>query len=151
MARKKITQPEADTARDKEQDFVRKAMERYNRAYDKEQTNILAAYEDLEFRAGDQWPTEVKRQREADYRPCLTVNKIPAFVHQITGDIRLMRPSIKVVGVDSRSDQDTAEVLGGLIRYIENRSDARHAYARGADSQVVAGIGHWRVVTEYAS
>jgi hypothetical protein len=149
-AKKKAKDPEADTARDKEQSFVRKAMEKYNRAYDKEQTNILNAYEDLEFRAGEQWPTETKRQREADYRPCLTINKIPAFVHQITGDIRLGRPSIKVVPVDDRGDPDTAKVLDGLIRYIENRSDARHAYAQAADSQVVAGIGHWRVLTEYA-
>ena len=148
--KKKSTNPEADTAKDKDKDFVRKALAKYQRAYDKEQTNILAAYEDLEFRAGEQWPTEVKRQREADYRPCLTINKIPAFVQQITGDIRSMRPSIKVVGVDSRSDPKTAEVLAGLVRYIENRSDARHAYAQGADSQVAAGIGHWRVLTEYA-
>ena len=104
----------------------------------------------MEFRAGEHWPTNVRRQREADYRPCLTVNKIPAFVHTITGDIRLARPSIKVVGVDSRSDADTAQVLAGLIRYIENRSDAQHAYGQAADSQVVAGIGHWRVLTEYA-
>jgi hypothetical protein len=153
MARnsKKITNPEADTAKDKAQDFVRKALAKYQRAYDKEQTNILAAYEDLEFRTGEQWPTEVKRQREADYRPCLTVNKLPAFVHQITGNIRMAKPAIKVVGVDSRSDADTAEVLAGLVRYIENRSDARHAYAQAADSQVVAGIGHWRVLSEYAS
>src|SRR6476619_6471898 len=150
MARKKITNPEAETAGDKDKDFVRKAMAKYCRAYDKEQTNILAAYEDLEFRIGEQWPTEVKRQREADYRPCLTINKIPAFVQQITGDIRSMRPSIKVVPVDSRGDPKTAEVLAGLVRYIENRSDARHAYAQGADSQVAAGIGHWRVLTEYA-
>jgi hypothetical protein len=150
MARKKITNPEADSERDKDKDFVRKALAKYQRAFDKEQSNILAAYEDLEFRAGSQWPTEVKRQREADYRPCLTINKIPAFCQQITGDIRAARPSIKVVGVDSRSDADTAEVLAGLVRYIENRSDARHAYAQGADSQVAAGIGHWRVLTEYA-
>jgi hypothetical protein len=151
MARyKKTTNPEADTAKDKDKDFVRKALAKYQRAYDKEQTNIREADEDLEFRIGEQWPTEVRRQREADYRPCLQINKIPAFVHQITGDIRLMRPAIKVVGVDSRSDPDTAEVLAGLVRYIENRSDARHAYAQGADSQVVAGIGHWRVFTEYA-
>jgi hypothetical protein len=149
MARK--TPPRSsEAAEDKNKDFVRKALAKYERAYDKEQSNIIAAYEDLEFRIGEQWPIEVKRQREADGRPCLTVNKIPAFVQQITGDIRLMRPSIKVVGVDSRSDADTAEVLAGLVRYIENRSDAKHAYAAGADSQVVAGIGHWRVLTEYA-
>ena len=38
----------------------------------------------------------------------------------------------------------------GLIRYIENRSDAQAAYYHGGDQQVAAGIGHWRVIKEYA-
>jgi hypothetical protein len=138
------------TQSDKDAEFVRKALRKYERAYDKERTNITLAYEDLEFRVGEQWPVETKRDRERDYRPALTINKVPTFVHQITGDIRLMRPSIRVVPVDSRGDPKTAEILAGLVRYVENRSDARHAYALGADSQVVAGIGHWRVLTEYA-
>jgi hypothetical protein len=62
-----------------------------------------------------------------------------------------MKPSIKVVPVDSRGDKETAETIAGLIRYVENRSDATAAYMTGADSQVVCGIGAWRVVTEYAS
>ena len=37
-----------------------------------------------------------------------------------------------------------------MIRYIENRSHARIAYALAADSQVASGVGHWRVTTEYA-
>jgi Phage P22-like portal protein len=147
-SRKKKSSP--PKANDENLDFVRKAVSRYERAFDKERQNITQALEDLEFRIGEQWPSHVRREREVDHRPCLTVNKIPTYVRQITGDIRLMRPSIKVVPVDSRGDPDTAEVLGGLIRYIENRSDAQHAYVTGADSQVAAGIGHWRVLTEYA-
>jgi hypothetical protein len=139
-----------DSDKDSDQDFVLKAVAKYERAFNKEQTNITLALEDLEFRAGEQWPTETRRDRETDHRPVLTINKIPTYVRQITGDIRLMRPSIRVVPVDSRGDPKTAEILGGLVRYIENRSDAPHAYATGADSQVVAGIGHWRVLTEYA-
>ena len=153
MALKKTTASKPrnnETPDNDNKDYVRKALAKYERSFNKEQTNILMALEDLEFRAGEQWPTEVKRERERDYRPALTINKIPTYVRQVTGDIRLMRPSIKVVPVDSRGDPDTAEVLGGLIRYVENRSDARHAYTMGADSQVVAGIGHWRVLTEYA-
>lgn len=136
--------------RDSDSEFVRKALQKYERSYDKERTNIVLAYEDLEFRIGEQWPGDIKRERESDFRPVLTINKVPTFVRQVTGDIRLMRPSIRVVPVDSRGDAETAEVLGGLVRYIENRSDARHAYTGAADSQVVAGIGHWRVLTEYA-
>jgi hypothetical protein len=149
MARRVKSKP-TETPDDENKDFVRQALEKYNRAYDKDQTNIVAALEDLDFRAGEQWPADVKRERERDYRPALTINKIPTYVRQIVGDIRLMRPSIRVVPVDSRGDPDTAEVLAGLVRYIENRSDARHAYTAGADSQVACGIGHWRVLTEYA-
>jgi hypothetical protein len=68
----------------------------------------------------------------------------------VTGDMRQMRPSIKTVPVDSRGDKDTAETIAGMIRYIENRSDARAIYMAGAESQVVCGIGHWQVTKEYA-
>ena len=33
---------------------------------------------------------------------------------------------------------------------MENRSDAQAAYCHAADQQVAAGIGHWRVIKEYA-
>ena len=131
-------------------DFLAEALKRYERGYERERDNIDEAFVDLAFRAGDQWPAEAKRAREADSRPCLTVNRIPQFVRQVTGDIRMMRPSIKVVPIDDRGDQETAEILSGMIRYIENRSDAPGAYNIAADSQVTAGIGHWRVLTEYA-
>jgi hypothetical protein len=64
--------------------------------------------------------------------------------------MRQMRPSIKTVPVDSRGDKDTAETIAGMIRYIENRSDASAIYMSGADSQVTCGIGHWMVTKEYA-
>jgi hypothetical protein len=146
MAKKKTT-PKPD---DDNLDFVRKAIAKYEKAFDRERANIALAMEDLEFRVGEQWPSGVKAERERDYRPALTINKIPTYVRKITGSIRAGRPSIRVEPVDSRGDPDTAETLEGLIRYIENRSDAQHAYTAGADSQVVAGIGHWRVLTEYA-
>jgi hypothetical protein len=64
--------------------------------------------------------------------------------------MRRKRPGIKVVPVDSGADIETADVRGGMIRYVENRSKAKHVYTTGADSQVTCGIGHWQVTTEYA-
>lgn len=154
MAKYEKKRPKAKAAQESEgtedQQFVREALKRYERGYERERDNITEAYDDLEFRAGNQWPESVKSERDADYRPTLTINRIPQFVRQVTGDIRMMRPSIRVVPVDNRGDQKTAEVEAGMIRYIENRSDAQYAYTQGADSQVACGIGHWRVVTEYA-
>ena len=89
-------------------------------------------------------------ERESEDRPILTINRMPQFVRQVTGDMRQMRPSIKAVPVDSRGDPQIAEVIAGMIRYIENRSDRTRHYTKAADSQVAAGIGHWRVTTEYA-
>jgi hypothetical protein len=54
------------------------------------------------------------------------------------------------VPVDSRGDKETSETITGMIRYIENRSDASAIYMGGADSQVTCGIGHWAVTKEYA-
>lgn len=147
MARKSV-KPKQQAEATKEDDFLSQAVKRYDYAYEREEENLREAYDDLEFQAGNQWPADAKAAREG--RPCLTVNRIPQFVRQVTGDIRQMRPSIKCVPVDNRGDKKTAEVLAGMIRYIENRSDAQVAYTSGADSQVAAGIGHWRVIHEYA-
>lgn len=134
-------------------DLVREALQRYQDGRERDRENIDDGYEDLAFRADgrNQWPEEIKREREAEGRPIIAVNKIPQFVRQVTGDMRQMRPAIKVVPVDDRGDRETAETMAGMIRYIENRSDAQQqVYAPATDSQVCAGIGHWMVGTEYA-
>jgi len=137
-------------ARKIDNDFLRIAIERAHAAHQRERDNMQEAYEDLEFLAGNQWPQYAKQQREAEERPCLTINRLPQFVRQVTGDIRLMKPAIKAVPIDARAKHSIAELISCMIRYIENRSDAQSAYVIGADSMAACGIGHWRVTTEYA-
>lgn len=147
------TTREAQGKTDARKDILSRARKDWDAAEQRERHNIKLAYEDLEFLAGDelsQWPEKQKKEREDEGRPTLQINQLPQFVHQITGDIRQMKPSIKVVPVDSQADEKVADLRGGLIRYIENRSDASAIYFRSADSQVACGIGHWRVATEYA-
>lgn len=147
MAKK--TKAAADKS-DAGSDLLSTARKQYEAAYNRERENIDLAYEDLAFRIGDgQWVDQARKAREAEGRPCVTVNMIPQFIRQVTGDMRLSKPSIKCVPVDDRGDKETAEVVAGIIRYIENRSDADSIYTRAADSQVTAGIGAWRVVNEY--
>lgn len=128
------------------------AMEEYARDYEHERANIEEAYSDLAFMRGeieDQWDKAALDARKG--RPTHVINEIPQFVRQVTGDMRQAKPGIKVVPVDSNADPKTAEVLAGIVRYVENRSYAQSIYTQAADSQVAAGIGHWRVLTEYAS
>jgi hypothetical protein len=141
-------------AKDSHKDILAQARKDWDAAEERERHNIKLAYEDLEFLAGDeyaQWDSKALKERADEGRPTLQINQLPQFVHQITGDIRQMKPAIKVVPVDSEADEKIAEKLGGLIRYIENRSDASAIYFRTADSQVACGIGHWRVLTELAN
>ena len=131
-------------------DIVAVALSRYQYAYEANRDNAMAAYEDLRFAAGDQWPGDVEAQRKAQGRPCLTVNMVPKFLRQVTGDIRQMRPAVRVIGVDDYGDMEKAEAYQDIVRYIERRSDAAHAYFNAADSSVACGIGYWRIETEYA-
>jgi hypothetical protein len=145
------TKPDATTAAG-DTDPHAEALRRYERGYERERENITRAYEDLAFRAGEgQWDEVARRGREDEGRPCLMVDKSSQFCRQVTGDMRQMRPAIKVTPVDDRGSAEVAAtILPGLIRYIEQRSDAQAAYYGAVDSQVAAGIGHWRITTEYA-
>ena len=137
-------------SKDQKDAILKLARERWSRAMERERQNIKLAYDDLDFMAGNQWPPEVAAARNAESRPVLTNNQMPQFVHQVTGDIRKMRPAIRVVGVDDQADPKLADLREGMIRYIENRSDATGIYFKAADSQVACGIGHARITTEYA-
>jgi len=132
---------------------LEEAIKRYRAGWEKDRDNQRLAYEDLAFLAEEgQWETRARAEREAEGRPILTVNKCPQFVRQVTGDIRQLRPAVKVVPVDDAADKDVAaKILPGMIRYIEQRSDAKAAYFSAADQMVAAGIGHCRVYTEYAA
>lgn len=116
--------------------------------------------DDLRFYAGSpdnqwQWPADVLQTRGAvqgqtiNARPCLTINKLPQHVHQVTNEQRMNRPSIKVIPADDSADIDVAEVFNGVIRHIEYISDADVAYDTACENQVAFGEGFIRLLTEY--
>jgi hypothetical protein len=51
--------------------------------------------------------------------------------------------------VDDKSDVDTAEVMQGLIRHIQDASRADIAYDTAAEWQVDCGLGYFRIITDY--
>lgn len=108
------------------------------------------AVDDMRFVTGDHWPEEVRAQREADGQPCLTINTAPQSVRAVTGQIRALNPAIRVAAGDDEASKDTAEIIEGLIRRIENRSDASSIYEAAAESAAACSFGFWRVRTEYA-
>jgi len=131
-------------------DLIREMRERWDRALDHDRDNRKEALVDLKFVAGEQWPDSVRQERESEGRPVLTINRMPQFVRQVTGDMRQNRPSIKVRPVDDRGDPAIAKIFTGLIRSIEQQSDAQESYIGGAETSARCGMGHWRILTQYA-
>ena len=132
------------------QEILREALLNRDKAHDDVRENNEEAHEDLKFVAGEQWHDADRQSRADDGRPALTINKMPQFIRQVTGDIRLNRPSIKVRPVDSGADVPIAKIYTGLIRNIEYQSKALQAYVTAAESAARCGIGHFRIVTEFS-
>jgi hypothetical protein len=133
-----------------EDDTLKKEIEEFEEAYEAESENRNVALDDLKFaRLSEQWPEQIRKQREVDGRPILTINKMPAFIRQVVNDSRQNRPQIKVKPVDDKADIDTANVLEGLIRNIERTSKADVAYDTAVDYAVSMGWGYIRVNIDY--
>ncbi|AWC25373.1 hypothetical protein CO731_04868 [Aminobacter sp. MSH1] len=132
-------------------DLLREGREAFQRASDVENDNRQTALEDIRFaRAGEQWPADIIKQRQIEGRPCLTINKLPAFIRQVVNDARQNKPSIKVHPADSGADPETAEVINGLIRNIEYTSNADIAYDTATECAVTGGFGYLRIGLDYA-
>ena len=116
--------------------------------------------DDLRFMAGSpdnnwQWPQDVLSTRGSvqgqtiNARPCLTINKLPQHVKQVTNDQRQNRPSGKVIPANDDADVEVAAIYDGIVRHIEYMSDADVAYDTACENQVTYGEGYIRVLTEY--
>lgn len=130
---------------------IKDILEAHETDWEADRPNRDAAYEDQRFVGGDQWPDQVRINRERERRPCPTINRLGQFVRQIAGDIRQTNPSIEVYPVDSTGDPEMASIFEGLTRQIEYQSDASRTYSYGAECAASCGIGHWRITTDYVT
>lgn len=115
---------------------------------DADSDNRSLALDDLAFINGDQWDSVIKAQRTRDQRPCLTINKLPTFLHQVTNSQRQNVPSIKVHPV-SEGNVEVAKILQGGIRHVEYSSNADVCYDTAVNSAAAIGFGYFRLVTDY--
>lgn len=139
----------------KDKDLLTKFKKIFLKCQDDESENRDLWKKDLRFANGDsdngyQWDEALTRKRQIDKLPCLTINKIKQHNLQITNDAKKNRSSPKVVPVDGGADKDTAEIFNGIIRHIEAQSCADIAYATAFEFAVDAGLGYWRIITDYA-
>jgi len=122
---------------------------RFRMAEDALQEVHREALIDWEFRLGNQWDSDVEAARKADGRPVMTVNRLPQFLRQVTGQQKQNRPAIRISPIGDGADIETAEIEQGLVRHIESASNASDAYDTAFDAMATGGFGYFRIVTDY--
>lgn len=133
-------------------DTLKEDLEAFKLAKEAEQDQRTRMLDVLRFvKEGKQWEDQDIRQRQIEGRPCLTINRLPAFGKQVLNDARQNRPAIKCLPVGDKADKETAEILNGLIRNIEYTSNADIAYDTALDFAVHCGVGYATVDIDYAT
>lgn len=132
-----------------DKDLLTRIRTRFCLAEEADHENREKAREDMRFLhvPGEQWDPEVKRARGD--RPCYEFNKTRIKAKRIVNEMRANRPAGKVRGVEN-ADKKTAEIMEGLGRNILQLSDFDTISDYAGEYQVGAGLGAWRIVTEYA-
>lgn len=130
------------------EDLHKEMLTRHQYARDYWRDQYRMAEEDMEFAfmPDTQWDEWMAQSRVG--RPMYTVNKLRQAMKQITNDQRQNRPQAKVRAVED-SDADLAEIRQGLIRNIDQTSEADRARDTAFQFAVGGGYGVWRVNYSY--
>lgn len=135
-----------------DKDLLEEAQAEFKMCVDAEQEQRVESQDDLEFALlGKQWPDDIRAKRMKEGRPCLTINRLPAFIKQVTNDARLSRPAITTKPVGGGADTKTSKILNDLIRNIESISSADIAYDTAMHFAATMGFGYWVIRTDYSA
>lgn len=153
---KATTRQRAATRADQtpDQRIVQEAKGRFKRVEDYESDFWVLYVQDVKFALGDsdngwQWPDDLRKDRETNKRPTLTVNKVGPLCRLITNDQRQNKSSVTIRPANDAASYDAAQIYEGLVRQIEYASNAQAIYDDVGDSQVEGGIGYCKVNTQY--
>lgn len=143
----------------KSDDIIAEARKRWNRCDEAEQAQRTLTLTAKQFRAGDQWPSAIKIQRQGQNaiqgqqavppRPCLVVDRLSQPVRQISNLIKNAMFGFDVLPNGGGADIETAEIFKGYLRYVQNQSRDESPIEWAADNAVEGGIGWFRLRTDY--
>lgn len=132
-----------------DKDLLTQLRERYRRAVEADAENRRLAMADMRFahEPGAQWDEQMKQERGS--RPCLEFNRLRTTLKRVVNEIRAQRPAGKARPTED-ADKPTADAYEGLIRNIWANSDGDSVTDGAAEYVVAAGMGAWRVNTQYS-
>lgn len=112
----------------------------------------LQAQDDVAFYHGKQWDDALTSIARAKREPNITVNRLPQFCKQVENGLRSQDIAITCAATSEEGSEDTANIFTGIIRGIEQRSNAKKHYihAAGENGALVPGIGYLKVEVDFA-
>lgn len=137
-------------------DIVREAHKFYEDGIAWESDARANYVDDVKFEAADnknnwQWPQSILNDRQIQDRPTLTINKTREHCLQVINDARQNKVEVKFSPTSGGATYEASQVLEGIVRHIEYRSNADAAQMTAVTCQVKGGWGYWRVATDYIS
>ncbi len=142
------TGEDRDHPAETDQEIWEEARDRLKIAIDADGDNRQRAKAAMLFREGDQWDHDVVTTASED-SPELTINLTDAYVRRVVNNIKQQRPRGRCHPVGDGADVEMAEIINGIGRHIEVRSEADIAYDLAAERAVDAGVGYFRLIAEY--
>ena len=138
---------------DPDADMLNEIRKRFDEAMEFETANRQMFIDDIKFtRLGIQWTEAAAydRNRPGQERPMLVVNRLLQYRNRVVNQIRQNTPSIRFRPANDQADQQTAEVLMGIVRHIQDNSNASIAYDTAIEWSVDCGLGYIRVRNDWA-
>lgn len=139
------TEEDREFAAITDKEIWEEARDRLQICNDAESDNRSRAKLATQFREGQQWDPEPGIDDEIE----LTINLTDAMCDRVENNIRQQRPRGKVHPVGDGADVEIAEIINGLGRHIELRSEASIAYDAAASQALDGGWGYFRLIAEY--
>lgn len=130
-------------------DVLDRALTQFNEITTAMQDERLMSLEDRRFVfiAGAQWEGDWGAQFENIIR--VQINKVGRGHDKIINDYRANRFTVNFRPVANNGDDDTAELLNGLMYADMHRSKGQQALDNAFSEGVAGGFGAWRLTNEY--
>lgn len=143
--------PDIDPQSEAEKDiprYIRRCWEEYQTATVDTRKNSVAS---LKMWVGGelQWRPGEIASRTGNNRPWITINCLKTAVDQVENEARENPPGPQAHPVGGQADKDGADILEGLIREYEYRSNAPVAYTTAIKYAGAGNFGVFELGTEY--
>lgn len=137
-----------------DEQLLEEAKTRFRNCVDWESEARVRFDWDYKFANGDahnlyQWDQAIVQDRLTARQPVLTINKTQVHCLQVINDGKQNKPGVNIRPVGEKASFEAAQCFMEVMRHIEYISNAESVYDNASSFQVQAGIGYWRVNTDY--